>query len=294
MPLAGLASSHASACAGSSAGMIPSSSARRRNAASASSSVDGVVASRGPRRAARRARGPSPGSRARPRPSAPPAPGRPRPGAPPTARRAGRRARRWSAGAEWRPVSSPSPAASTPTSSTSASSQEGHERADRVRAAADAGDHAVGQPALGGLDLLARLVADHALEVAHQRRVGRRAHRRADHVVGGGHVGHPVADRRADRLLERAGAGLDRRRPRRRAAPSAPRWAAGGACPRCPCRRRTRGPSSAHAVAVATPCWPAPVSAITRRLPIRLASSAWPSALLILCAPVWSRSSRLR
>ena len=25
-----------------------------------------------------------------------------------------------------------------------------------------------------------------------------------------------------------------------------------------------------------------------------LASSAWPSALLILCAPVWSRSSRFR
>ena len=42
--------------------------------------------------------------------------------------------------------------------------------------------------------------------------------------------------------------------------------APGGGCPRCPCRRRTRGRSSAHAVAVATPCWPAPVSAITRRL----------------------------
>ena len=52
-------------------------------------------------------------------------------------------------------------------------------------------------------------------------------------------------------------------------------------------------PSSAHAVAVATPCWPAPVSAMMRVLPMRRASSAWPSALLILCAPVWSRSSRL-
>ena len=50
---------------------------------------------------------------------------------------------------------------------------------------------------------------------------------------------------------------------------------------------------SAHAVAVATPCWPAPVSAITRDLPIRLVSSAWPSTLLILCDPVWFRSSRL-
>ena len=52
-------------------------------------------------------------------------------------------------------------------------------------------------------------------------------------------------------------------------------------------------PSSAQAVAAATPCWPAPVSAITRGLPIRRASSAWPSALLILCEPVWVRSSRL-
>ena len=48
------------------------------------------------------------------------------------------------------------------------------------------------------------------------------------------------------------------------------------------------------AVAVATPCWPAPVSATMRVLPMRTASSAWPSALLILCAPVWQRSSRLR
>ena len=57
----------------------------------------------------------------------------------------------------------------------------------------------------------------------------------------------------------------------------------------------THGSSSrAHAVAVATPCCPAPVSAITRDLPRRRVSSAWPSALLILWAPVWARSSRLR
>ncbi len=44
---------------------------------------------------------------------------------------------------------------------------------------------------------------------------------------------------------------------------------------------------------MATPCWPAPVSAMTRRLPIRTASRTWPSVLFSLCAPVWSRSSRL-
>jgi hypothetical protein len=49
----------------------------------------------------------------------------------------------------------------------------------------------------------------------------------------------------------------------------------------------------AAAVADATPCWPAPVSAMTRDLPIRRVSSAWPSTLRILCAPVWLRSSRL-
>ena len=50
----------------------------------------------------------------------------------------------------------------------------------------------------------------------------------------------------------------------------------------------------AAAVAVATPCCPAPVSAMSRRLPIRSASSDWPIVLLILWAPVWFRSSRLR
>ena len=39
-------------------------------------------------------------------------------------------------------------------------------------------------------------------------------------------------------------------------------------------------------VAVATPCWPAPVSAMILVLPIRLASRIWPMQLLILCAPV--------
>ena len=52
-------------------------------------------------------------------------------------------------------------------------------------------------------------------------------------------------------------------------------------------------PTIAAAVARATPCWPAPVSAIRLRLPMRLASSASPIVWLILWAPVWFRSSRL-
>ena len=59
-----------------------------------------------------------------------------------------------------------------------------------------------------------------------------------------------------------------------------------------PMNTRQSRPKSAAAVAVATPCWPAPVSAITRCLPMRRVSSAWPSTLLILCEPVWVRSSR--
>jgi tryptophan synthase beta chain len=39
-------------------------------------------------------------------------------------------------------------------------------------------------------------------------------------------------------------------------------------------------------VAVATPCWPAPVSAMTRGLPMRRARSACPTVLFTLCAPV--------
>ena len=45
-------------------------------------------------------------------------------------------------------------------------------------------------------------------------------------------------------------------------------------------------PIRAVAVAVATPCCPAPVSAMRRVLPIFLARRAWPSTLLILWAPV--------
>jgi hypothetical protein len=48
----------------------------------------------------------------------------------------------------------------------------------------------------------------------------------------------------------------------------------------------------AHTVAVATPCCPAPVSAIIRVLPKRLASKICPMVLLILCA-VWHKSSLL-
>ena len=168
-------STRASACAGSSAGMMPSVSrealergerllvGRRRRSA------------RGPSRGATRARARRPGSRAPPRSSARPRPARPRRRAPTSARRAGLPAR---------PLASEAaPAASTPTSSTSASSRKPGEHADRVRAAADAGDDGLRQPPLGVEDLLARLAADHRLQLAHELRVRRGPDARADQVV---------------------------------------------------------------------------------------------------------------
>ncbi len=53
-------------------------------------------------------------------------------------------------------------------------------------------------------------------------------------------------------------------------------------------------PNRAAAVAVATPCCPAPVSAMRRVLPIFFARRACPKTLFILWAPVWLRSSLLR
>ena len=84
---------------------------------------------------------------------------------------------------------------------------EPREQADRVRAAADAGEREVRQPPLDGDELGRRLVADPALEVADDRRVRVRAHRRAEDVVGRLDVRDPVAHRLVDRVLER-------RRPR--------------------------------------------------------------------------------
>ena len=112
--------------------------------------------------------------------------------------------------AAWRPVSMPSPAASATASRTAGSPMNRGEQADGVRAAADAGEREVRQPALDGAQLGRRLVADPALEVAHDRGVRVRAHRRPEHVVRGLDVGHPVAHRLVDRVLERGRAAVTR------------------------------------------------------------------------------------
>ena len=58
------------------------------------------------------------------------------------------------------------------------------EQPDGVRSAADAGDGKIRQPPLDGGELGGRLIADPALEVADDRRVRVRAHRRTQDVVG--------------------------------------------------------------------------------------------------------------
>ena len=88
--------------------------------------------------------------------------------------------------------------------------KERMEQAHGVRAAADAGDQRIRQPAFGLLHLHAGLVADDALEVAHHHRIGMRAGDRADAVERVRHVGHPVAQRLVHRVLERLRARLDR------------------------------------------------------------------------------------
>ena len=109
-------------------------------------------------------------------------------------------ARRRVSGAPWRPVSIPSPAASTPISSTSASSTNGDERCrSRWSRRRRRRSRASGSRPVALEHLRARLVADHALQVAHERRERRRADARADHVVGVADVGDPVADRRRAR-----------------------------------------------------------------------------------------------
>ena len=142
-------------------------------------------------------------------------------------------------------------------------------------------------------DLRARLVADDGLEIAHHHRVRMRAQHRAQQVVRGAHVGGPVAHGLVDRVLQRARAGCPPRAPPPPAGACAGRSGPGGPCPPCPCRRRTRGRAARTRWRWPRRAGPAPVSATTRLLPMRFTSRAWPIALLILCAPVWQRSSRL-
>ena len=112
--------------------------------------------------------------------------------------------------AAWRPVSIPSPAASTTASRTDGSPMNRASSPIAFEPPPTQAMREVRQPALDGRELGRRLVADPALEVAHDRRVRVRAHRRAEDVVGVCDVRDPVAHRLVDRVLERRRARRDR------------------------------------------------------------------------------------
>ena len=69
---------------------------------------------------------------------------------------------------------------------------------------------ASGSRPVGFEDLRARLLADHRLELAHHQRIRVRPEHGAEQVVAVGDVGHPVAHRLVDRVLQRPAAGVDR------------------------------------------------------------------------------------
>jgi len=83
--------------------------------------------------------------------------------------------------------------------------EERGERPDGVGPAAHAGADEVGQSPGEAEDLGACLVTDHALEVAHQGREGVGSRSGAEDVVGGLHIGDPVAERLVDGVLEGLG-----------------------------------------------------------------------------------------
>jgi hypothetical protein len=83
------------------------------------------------------------------------------------------------------------------------------EEPDGVRAPADARDDGVREPVVRLEHLLARLAADHCLQLSHDARVRRRPDTRADEVVRRLDVRDPVANRLARRLLQRLRAELD-------------------------------------------------------------------------------------
>jgi len=86
----------------------------------------------------------------------------------------------------------------------------GIEQTHRVAAAAHAGNHGVGLAARLLGHLPQAFVADDALEVAHHHRIRVRAGHGADDVEGVFDVGHPVAQRFVERVLQRPAARIHR------------------------------------------------------------------------------------
>ena len=109
-----------------------------------------------------------------------------------------------------RPVSTPSPPASKPTSRTSGSATNAVKIPIALEPPPTHAATASGSRPHALEHLLAGLVADDPLVLAHHQRERVRPGDRAEHVVRRVDVGDPVAHRLVDRVLERARAGRHR------------------------------------------------------------------------------------
>ena len=108
-----------------------------------------------------------------------------------------------------RPAPSPRPPASTPISRTLASGRNAWKMPMALLPPPTQAKTASGRRPSASRICAPRLLADHLLEIAHHHRVGMRAQRRAEQVMRRRDVGHPVAHGLADGVLERAAAARD-------------------------------------------------------------------------------------
>ena len=143
---------------------------------------------------------------------------------------------------------------------------EAGEGAHGVAAAADAGHDVLRVGSVEDLPALGPgFVAHDPLELPHHPRIGVGADDGPDAVVRVLHRGHPVPQRLVDGVLQGGAAGLTgtTSAPRSRMRKTLRAWRSTSTAPMNTLHRK---PNRAAAVAVATPCWPAPVSAMTGRL----------------------------
>ena len=68
------------------------------------------------------------------------------------------------------------------------------EQTHGIRTSTHTGQQHIREPPKGFQALLSGFVANHGMEITHQHGVGMGARHRSKDVVGGFHIGHPIAD----------------------------------------------------------------------------------------------------
>ena len=79
--------------------------------------------------------------------------------------------------------------------------QKRMKQTDGVAAATDTGDEQIRQALFAFENLTARFDADDALKITHHHRIWVRAEDRAQYIMSGAHIRHPIAHRFVDRFL---------------------------------------------------------------------------------------------